>query len=183
MKMRVVVLAHDPNWAAMFARAASEAGPAFGANLLAIHHIGSTSITDIYAKPIIDMLAVVADIAVVDDFNADLASLGYVAKGEFGIPGRRYFYRNNAAGLRTHQIHAFRTGSPDVDRHLAFRDFLIAHPEVAAEYSDLKRRLADAHPEDIEAYMDGKDGFIKDIEIKALAWSVVRPVISDKSCA
>jgi GrpB-like predicted nucleotidyltransferase (UPF0157 family) len=169
--MRVTVVPHDPSWAAAFKQAATEAAPAFGDNLLAIHHIGSTSIPGIYAKPIIDMLAVVSDIAVIDRCHADLAALGYVAKGEFGIPGRRYFYRNTDAGTRTHQIHAFQAGSTGATRHLAFRDYLLAHPEVALSYSDLKRKLAAAHAEDIEAYMDGKDGFIKDVEAQALAWA------------
>jgi GrpB-like predicted nucleotidyltransferase (UPF0157 family) len=110
----------------------------------------------------------------VDQLNRQFESLGYVAKGEFGIPGRRYFYRNNGAGIRTHQIHAFEVESPGVARHLAFRDFLIAHPQVASAYSELKRRLAEAHPADIEAYMDGKDAFIKDVEAKALVWAATR---------
>jgi GrpB-like predicted nucleotidyltransferase (UPF0157 family) len=54
---------------------------------------------------------------------------------------------------------------------LAFRDYLIAHPDVAAEYSTLKRELADQHSEDMEAYMDGKDSFIKEHEAKAIGWS------------
>jgi GrpB-like predicted nucleotidyltransferase (UPF0157 family) len=169
--MRVTVVPHDPSWAAAFKQAATEAKPAFRDNLLAIHHIGSTSIPGIYAKPIIDMLAVVSDIAAIDRCNAELAALAYVAKGEFGIPERRYFYRNNDAGTRTHQIHAFQAGSKGASRHLAFRDYLLAHPEVALSYSDLKRQLAEAHAEDIEAYMDGKDGFIKDVEARALLWA------------
>jgi GrpB-like predicted nucleotidyltransferase (UPF0157 family) len=99
-----------------------------------------------------------------------MQSLGYESLGEFGIPGRRYFRRDNAAGERTHQVHAFQGGSPQIPRHVAFRDFLRAHAEVAQQYSDLKRRLAAAHPTDIEAYMDGKDGFIKEMETRALAW-------------
>jgi GrpB-like predicted nucleotidyltransferase (UPF0157 family) len=145
-----------------------------GRQPLEIQHIGSTAIPGIYAKPVIDMLAVVVDIAAMDGRNAQMRSLGYEPKGEFGIPGRRYFYRNNPAGIRTHQIHAFAKGSPHIARHLAFRDFLRAHPKIALEYSELKRRLADAHPNDIEAYMDGKDAFIKETEAKALAWLAAR---------
>ena len=141
---------------------------------MALHHIGSTAIPGIYAKPIIDMLAVVTNIEIVDQSNTELERLHYHAKGEFGIPGRRYFYRNNVAGVRTHQIHSFHAGSPDVVRHLAFRDFLCGHPDLALSYSLLKQRLAAAHPDDIEAYMDGKDAFIKEIEAMALAWAAGR---------
>jgi GrpB-like predicted nucleotidyltransferase (UPF0157 family) len=172
--MRVVVLPHDPAWALAFTQASAEVAGALADNLLEIQHIGSTAIPGIYAKPVIDMLAVVVDIAAVDGRNAQMRSLGYEPKGEFGIPGRRYFYRNNPAGIRTHQIHAFAKGSPHIARHLAFRDFLRAHPNIALEYSELKRRLADAHSNDIEAYMDGKDAFIKETEAKALAWLAAR---------
>ena len=96
-----------------------------------------------------------------------MEALGYAALGEFGIPGRRYFRRNNASGDRTHQIHAFENGSPQIKRHLAFRDFMIDNPNVAQEYGDLKRTLAAKHPDDIEAYMDGKGEFIKEIDRRA----------------
>jgi GrpB-like predicted nucleotidyltransferase (UPF0157 family) len=172
--MQVILLPPDPTWAAAFTRAAGELTPAFGPALLSLHHIGSTSIPHIYAKPIIDMLAVVTTLADVDARNTSLQSLGYTPKGEFGIPTRRYFPRNNPAGQRTHQIHAFPQNSPHILRHLAFRDYLIAHPDIAAEYSRLKQRLAAAHPDDIEAYMDGKDPFIKQTEHDALVWSAHR---------
>src|ERR1700733_3390551 len=112
MAMRVTVVPHDPLWTMAFASAAKEAAPAFGKNLLEMHHIGSTAIPGIYAKPIIDMLPVVADIAAVDQCISQMKSLGYESRGEYGIPGRRFFYRNDSAGARTHQIHAFQIGSP-----------------------------------------------------------------------
>ncbi len=168
---RVLVVPPNPAWPAAFITAHAEATPAFGKNLLTLHHIGSTAIPNIHAKPVIDMLAVVQDITRVDPCNPALEQLGYHAKGEFGIPGRRYFYRNDPAGTRTHQIHTFQFDSPDVTRHLAFRDYLRAHPDIAQAYSLLKQKLAADHPQDIEAYMDGKDPFIKETEAKALAWA------------
>ena len=167
---RVVVVPYDPLWPEAFEQARDEAVLALGSNLLAIHHIGSTSIPGIHAKPVIDMLAVVADLAAVDERNPAMERLGYQPMGEFGIEGRRYFRRDDAGGRRTHQVHAFADGSPHVGRHLAFRDFLRAHPAVAGQYGTLKQALAAAHPFDIEAYMDGKDGFIKEVERRALAW-------------
>lgn len=96
--------------------------------------------------------------------------------GEFGIEGRRYFRRDDAIGRRTHQIHAFVKGSPHVHRHVAFRDFMRAHPSLAAKYGSLKSQLAEAHPHDIEAYMDGKDALIKELEAQALAWSTAEGI-------
>jgi GrpB-like predicted nucleotidyltransferase (UPF0157 family) len=96
--------------------------------------------------------------------------LGYEAMGEFGIEGRRYFRRDDPTGRRTHQVHAFAHDSPQLTRHLAFRDFMRAHRELADRYGELKLRLAAAHPHDMQAYMDGKDGFIKEMQARALEW-------------
>src|SRR6185312_9887119 len=131
---QVIVVSYDPRWPAEFERAAGEVVEALGQSLLAIHHIGSTSIPGIHAKPIIDMLVVVNDLSLVDQCAERMRGIGYEAMGEFGIAGRRYFRRDNAAGVRTEHVHAFAAGSPHVQRHLAFRDFLRAHADVAQEY-------------------------------------------------
>jgi GrpB-like predicted nucleotidyltransferase (UPF0157 family) len=166
----VIVVPYNPAWPEEFARECGSIAAAFGEIHITIHHIGSTSVPGMHAKPVIDILAVVASIDAVDAKNAHFTTLGYEPLGEFGIPGRRYFRKNNPAGDRTHQIHAFQRGSQQIERHLAFRDFLRAHPAEADQYAALKRRLAEEHPDDIEAYMDGKDGFIRDIDAKAAAW-------------
>ena len=172
---RIEVVPYDPRWPEEFERASAEVAAAMADCLLAIHHIGSTSVPGLHAKSVIDMLAVVTDLAALDRRTPEMRRLGYEAMGEFGIEGRRYFRRNDAAGRRTHQVHAFADGSPHVRRHLAFRDFLRAHPAVAADYGALKRKLAEAHPHDIDAYMDGKDGFIKTTEAQALEWAAAAP--------
>lgn len=158
---------HNPEWRQIFAQEAKQLTTALGSNVVAVHHIGSTAIPCIYAKPVIDILLVVQNHTELDEKKSLIEAMGYVALGELGIPGRRYFRRDNADGDRTHQIHAFETGSPQIERHLAFRDYMIAHPETAQDYSDLKRELAAKHPNDIEAYMDGKDGFIQEIDQRA----------------
>ncbi len=99
-----------------------------------------------------------------------MESLGYEVMGEYGIPGRRYFRKDNQAGIRTHHIHAFEAGSAEVARHLAFRDYMIAHPGDAQRYSELKRQLAEEHPQSPDGYMDGKDGFIKEMDRRAAQW-------------
>ncbi len=167
---RVEVVPHDPKWRDAFDAEAKKVAAALGESITAIHHIGSTAIPDIYAKPVIDMLVEIEDVAEVDGRNAVMESLGYEVMGEFGIPGRRYFRKDNEKGIRTHQIHAFEAGSEGAVRHIAFRDYLIAHPDDAKAYSDLKRKLADKHSQSMDEYMDGKDGFIKAIERKAGEW-------------
>lgn len=171
--MKVEVIPHDAAWRSKFADESKLISPALGDNLVRIHHIGSTSIPGIYAKPIIDILVEVKDITKVDDFNAAMTALGYEAMGEFGIPGRRYF-RKHTESKRSHHVDIFTYASPEVERHLAFRDYMIAHPEDAQKYSELKRELAELYPEDIYGYMDGKDAFIKEMERQALAWKAAK---------
>ena len=82
---------------------------------------------------------------------------------------------DRAAALRRgadrHHVHAFQSGSPHIDRHLAFRDYMRAHPALAEQYVALKQRMAEAHPHDMNAYNEGKDSFIKEMEKRALAWA------------
>ncbi len=167
---KVEVVPHDPKWQEMFTVESNQVIAALGKNVIAVHHIGSTAILRIYAKPIIDLLVEVKDIANVDEQNASMESLGYSVMGEFGIPGRRYFRKDNQEGIRTHHIHTFTVGSDQVNRHLAFRDYMNTHPQEAQRYSELKRRLAREYPTNIDGYMDGKDEFIREIDKKAAQW-------------
>lgn len=168
--MQVEVVPHDPLWRDAFEAEAKQVADALGENVVAVRHIGSTAIPGIYAKPIIDLLVEVGDIAEVDGRSAAMESLGYEVMGEYGIPGRRYFRKDNQAGIRTHHIHAFESGSAEAERHLAFRDYMLAHPADAREYSELKRRLAREHPQNMDGYIDGKDGFIKEMDERAARW-------------
>lgn len=163
---RFVVVPHDPRWAAMFEDERKRLVSALGGVLISVHHIGSTSIPDIYAKPVIDMLAEVSNIEHIDAHSSAMVEKGYEVMGEFGIPGRRYF-RKDIAGVRTFQMHAFQIGAPDVARHLAFRDYLIAHADEARDYSELKKQLVFQYNGDPDLYMGGKDGFINEIDRKA----------------
>ena len=167
---RVFLQPHDSRWADDFAREAAAVVRGLGSAVRTIHHIGSTAIPGIHAKPIIDMLAVADDLSLLDEYASRLAVLGYEALGEFGISGRRYFRKNNSVGERTHHIHAFRTGSAHITRHLAFRDYLRAHPDSARDYDALKHRLAEACSYDSGGYTDGKDAFIRAIDLRAAAW-------------
>ena len=167
---KVEVVPHEPNWRSAFETESKLIALALKDNVVAIHHIGSTAIPQIHAKPIIDILVEVKDITKIDVQSSALEALGYEAMGEFGISGRRFFRKGNEAGIRTHHLHGFEVGSPQIERHLAFRDYMIAHSEAAQEYSELKRKLAEKYPDNIQPYMDGKDGFIKEIDRKAAKW-------------
>ena len=167
------VFDHDPAWSTRFEAEATRIAEAVGGAAVRVHHIGSTAIPQTKAKPIIDILLEVASLEALDRKMPMLVALGYEAMGEFGIPGRRYFRLDDFNGARTHQVHAFEAGVPNVVRHVAFRDYMRAHPLVAQEYGALKENLANAHPHDMAAYVDGKDAFVKEHERCALLW--VRP--------
>jgi GrpB-like predicted nucleotidyltransferase (UPF0157 family) len=166
----VEVVPHDPRWRAAFAAEAQHVAAALGEIVVAIHHIGSTAIPGIYAKPVVDLLVEVRDLAALDGRSWAMEQLGYEVLGEYGIPGRRYFRKDDREGTRTHNLHAFESGAGEVERHLAFRDYMIAHPADAQRYGELKRTLADAHPQSMDGYMDGKDGFIKEMDRRAAQW-------------
>jgi GrpB-like predicted nucleotidyltransferase (UPF0157 family) len=167
---KVTVVSHNPLWRENFEQEAKRVAAVLGENVVAVHHVGSTAIPNIYAKPVIDLLIEVKDINEVDQQSAAMESLGYELMGEYGIAGRRYFRKDNREGVRTHNIHIFAAGSAQVERHLAFRDFMIAHPTEAQRYGELKRQLAEQHPQSMDAYMDGKDSFIKEIDRRAALW-------------
>lgn len=169
MPQHVVISDYDPAWPEEFRREAAAIARILGDNLTAIHHIGSTAVPGLAAKPIIDIMPVVRSLGAVDGSRAALESLGYEYLGEFGIPGRRYMRKGGDE--RTHQVHVFAQGDTvNITRHLAFRDFLRAHPDVCAEYAALKRELAARYPYDIDAYFEGKDAFVRRFEAAALAW-------------
>lgn len=165
---RVEVIAYQDEWPLQFEEEANRLKEIFTGELIDVHHIGSTSIQGLSAKPVIDIMPVAASIDRVDGLNDQMKKIGYEVMGEFGIPGRRFFRKGG--DNRTHHIHVFEDGSEHIIRHLAFRDYLRTHPEEARQYGSLKEKLAREHPTDMEAYIDGKAHFVIETEKKALVW-------------
>lgn len=159
---------HQIHWSDQFQQEARRISEILGDIVVCIHHIGSTAIPAIKAKPVIDMLLEVPSLAALDHHTASLQGLGYEAKGEFGLAGRRYFRKDDVQGNRTHQLHAYVAATASVRRHLAFRDELRDHPELARQYDQLKQELAQLHARDPAAYSQGKSAFIVHCERRAL---------------
>ena len=155
------LVAHDPAWAGEFAAEVARIREVLAAQVRRIHHIGSTAVPGLVAKPIIDMLAEARSLDDIDEATLVLDGLGYEAKGSHGIPGRRYFRRSDSLGRRSHHLHVYAVADPRVDHYLAFGDRLRADPELAQRYGALKSRLVDdgADADGIEA---AKVGFISD---------------------
>ncbi len=137
--------------------------------LVEAHHIGSTSVPGLIAKPIIDLMPLVTDLDALDRERGAVEALGYRWHGEYGIPGRRYCTRD-VGERRMAQVHFFVMGSPDAHRHLAFRDYLRAKPGAASAYAAVKRRAREQHPGDSHAYGAAKQPWIDQTEALALAW-------------
>lgn len=168
--MRIVLVPHDPAWARMARAEGRRLARAIGPGLIAVHHIGSTAIPGIRAKPIVDLLPEVTSLAVLEGARRRLEALGYEWMGAFGIRGRRYLRRDGPDGPRLFNVHGFAMGTPGLERHFAFRDFLRANPARARAYEAAKRRARALHPDDVEAYNRAKEPWIKATEAEALAW-------------
>jgi GrpB-like predicted nucleotidyltransferase (UPF0157 family) len=165
----VELTTYDPRWPVMAQRRCNEL-KSLGPPIVAVHHIGSTAVPGLAAKPIIDLMPVVSSLAALDAQRSRIEALGYAWHGAFGIEGRRYCTATDARGIRMTQLHFFETGSPHVERHIAFRDFLIAHPDAARAYEAEKRRARALHPENSHAYSDEKAAWIRKTEQQALDW-------------
>lgn len=163
----IKVVPYDATWPKKFQQEAQKVSDIVQTNQIAIIHIGSTSVPNLSAKPIIDILLIVNDIALLDRQQTQFEQLGYEYLGEFGLPGRRYLRKGG--DNRTHQIHAYQYDNiSEIQRHICFRNYLRKHRDVALQYGELKIKLASKYPESIDDYGDGKESFVKKYEALAL---------------
>ncbi len=169
MGRKVILTPHDPSWREQYETEAAQLTAVFQPILVTIHHIGSTAIPNIQAKPTIDIMIVVTDITAVSSFIQPMDKLGYISKGENGIPGRHYF-RKGPDEHHTHHVHLYGEGHPEIARHLNFCDYLRHHPADALAYSQLKVALAQKYYSDPPSYTRSKTTFIQEIDRKAGQW-------------
>ncbi len=167
---KVELLSYDPSWTERAAAEAQALASALGPVLLTVHHVGSTAIPGISAKPVLDLMPVVTSLQGLDRHGGEIEALGYEWWGEFGLPGRRYCTKSDpGTRRRLVQLHCYEDGSSEIERHLAFRDYLRERPDIARAYEREKTRCQKLHPDDSHAYSDCKSASIKAIEDEALA--------------
>ena len=118
MTRKVEIVPYNPSWPQMFEEESAKIKQALGENCIAVHHVGSTAVPGLSAKPVIDMIPVVLNIMKVDQVTQNMQSLGYEAKGEFGMLFRRFFTKEHVA----RNIHVFEQGNPEIERHLKLRN-------------------------------------------------------------
>ena len=180
-----IVEPYNPNWPALFQRERRRIVAAIGHIAAGVHHVGSTSIPGMPAKPILDIAVLLNDFDDGERCIEPLEKIGYLHMGVMDdIPGDRVFHRGAdlpggcldsddksktdatpaPEGLtdivQTHILHMYAVDNPVRHHHLHFRDYLIAHPEIAAEYARLKVSLSSKHPSDRKSYSAGKKSFI-----------------------
>ncbi len=165
---KIEVVEYDPEWAIKFESEKVLLQEAIGDAALNIEHIGSTSVSRLMAKPIIDILIEVSSLQSLDAKDKKLESLGYEIKGENDIEWRRYFQKGG--DQRTHHVHAFQTGDENSTRHRAFKEYLIAHPKISKEYGVIKKQAARNCKNDSVLYMTLKHEFIQKHEKLAMQW-------------
>ena len=158
---RVLVLPYDEQWKQDFLKIKAELANALGQLAIGIEHIGSTSVQGLSAKPIIDIDVVIKDYTILEDVVSALSKIGYQHEGNLGIVGREAFKYDGKEHLKKHHLYVCSEDSPELRRHIAFRDYLRAHPETVREYSRIKEDGAKQYPDDIERYMEHKSPFIE----------------------
>ena len=156
----IQVVDYDPAWPDTFRQIRDVVAPVVAHLPASVEHVGSTAVPGLPAKPVIDV-DVVVPAGGVQDAIAGLATLGYVHRGDLGIPGREAF--RAPAGMPRHHLYVCPEGSPALANHLRVRDHLRRHPAEARAYGELKRRLAARFPDDVDAYVEGKTVFLLDI--------------------
>ena len=159
----IVVIPYDERWAQDFEAIASEIRDALGELALAIEHVGSTAVPGLSAKPIIDIDVVIRDYTTFNAVILALKEIGYHHEGDLGIAGREAFGYEGKEHLRRHHLYVCPQDSPELKRHIAFRDYLRAHPDAAREYGRVKVEGAALYPHDIERYIEHKSRFIEGI--------------------
>jgi GrpB-like predicted nucleotidyltransferase (UPF0157 family)/ribosomal protein S18 acetylase RimI-like enzyme len=160
---KIEVVPYNIQWKSNFNKEAALIKDMMKELIVDIHHIGSTAIAGIKAKPIIDMIPEVIDISMVDKFNEQMKNIGYTPYGEYGLVGRRFFVKFDQANVRLVNAHFYQTNNPEIEQHLLFLKHMNSNQVDALKYSELKEELTKKFPNDIDAYCNGKDLFVKNI--------------------
>ena len=171
------VVPYDTTWPQKYEKEKTAILDRIGQYGVQLEHIGSTAIPGLGAKPIIDIMIGLQQFDDKRHCMPVLESMGYqyISDFETTFPDRRFFYKRSQNGRRTHQVHMVEIGCPFWVDHLLFRDYLRVHPDEAAEYYDLKLKLAGDYQTDRLGYNDAKTEFIQGVMSRAEHWRAQMP--------
>lgn len=161
---------YDPEWIARARDELRRLTEALARLAVRVEHVGSTAVPGLAAKPILDLQVSVAAIKPRARYIEPLERLGYLFVPDPESPDF-HFFAKPAKLPRTHHVHVCEGGDDHELRHLAFRDFLRAHPGEAAKYAALKHHVAMRHPQDRLAYIGGKGEYMRSLEARAMQWA------------
>ncbi len=161
-RKKVKLLAYSPKWEKLFEAEKKRLCSAIGKYALNIQHVGSTAISGMRAKPIIDIAVGVESLDIGKKCVKPLEKLGYEYKHEAGVKGR-HFFAKGPENNRTHYVHIEKLGSRPWQNHVLFRDYLCAHKKAVRKYSLLKEKLAKKYKNDRDTYTAKKHSFIEKI--------------------
>jgi len=159
-KLDLTIVPYQSGWIELFEQEASRLRKALGKKALRIEHIGSTSIPNMAAKPIIDIMIAVESLAQAIEHVPLIEDLGYVYKPHDTVPERMFFAKENQPEIRTHHLNLTEPGSGFWKNQLAFRNYLRTHDEIAAEYITLKKRIAEEYGRTQQLDPDAKTAFV-----------------------
>ncbi|NGZ77622.1 GrpB family protein [Saccharibacillus alkalitolerans] len=159
----IEVVPYDPLWKKEFAVIAAAVESWIGDLLIAVEHVGSTSVEGLAAKPIIDLDAVMRSSDDLPEIVERLGRQGFEYQGNLGIEGREAFRPTRDFGFMNYHLYVCPPDGRGYLEHIALRDYLRTHDGARDEYARLKRALADRHRTDIDAYVEGKTAFVREI--------------------
>ena len=162
-RRHIIVQPYDEMWKQDFISISNEIRDALGELALRIEHVGSTSVPGLSAKPVIDIDVVIRDDSMLEEVVSRLAKIGYQHEGNLGIAGREAFGYEGKEHLKEHHLYVCPEDSPELKRHVAFRDYLRSHPDAVREYSRIKEEAASLYPYDIDQYIGHKSPVIEKI--------------------
>jgi GrpB-like predicted nucleotidyltransferase (UPF0157 family) len=162
---RIDLVEYDPEWPRLYEREAKRIGRALGPRMLRIEHVGSTSVPGLAAKPLIDIVLVVADTTDEDAYVPPLEAAGYVLR----IREPDWFEHRLFKGPDTNvNVHTFPEGCDEVDRMVGFRDWLRTHDDDRDLYLTAKRELARREWRYVQNYADAKSAVVREIIARSL---------------
>lgn len=153
---KVIVVPYNEKWKQEFEQIKSALLCVLDNYVEAIEHVGSTSIEGLAAKPIIDIDVIIKDYNSFEIVKEKMFQIGYLYEGDLGIKDRHAFKYDEKLCLMKHHVYICPEYSEELKRHIAFRDYLRAHPEDRDWYGSVKMLAAKRYPEDINRYMIAK---------------------------
>jgi GrpB-like predicted nucleotidyltransferase (UPF0157 family) len=158
---KIIITKYNPDWPSWFSQEATRLESILKDNCVKIHHIGSTSVSGLYAKPKIDIIAEVHSLSTT---HTSLPKINYEYRGEYNIPLRHFFRKREQRDIN---LHVYEKDNPDIELNLLFRDFLLQSKYARTEYNKLKQSLLtnkECHKKNnsiLSGYNLGKDDFIR----------------------